>query len=1010
MMRKNAARVREVREIDGSIHMDWINETDDDADDTDDAHCRCTLDANDARDKFYLSQLAAEIMSENPEVFPPRLTGEGLERVFFARLTGGFEASSSSSADVEATDAYAWTVETYRRANDEYRRIAGKEDATSRATKEELGKCLEFCVSYGGMLLHPELAETFPQSEAAGSRGACKLLDAMRRGAGIPHGYLEKFAERFADEGLDAISEKVFDELRNATRGMSPLGEFDSHLKTMYQLVAVKAFAMELVKHKRWIPMKSHLNAINGRQFESESALGWFFRPSVLPDIWGSGEPEFINSYFSNLKTRTKRDVEASYAMLRGCTNRLTEGLYQILFVMLKHGGEVREGVLAWLEAILRVNAGRGKLQLHLQTLASHGSAHNLSAVALRLALPFIDPQTGKYDKISPAYVRSRACRLALADETRVAFTADEAAAAKLPATEDKEDWGFICECFYITGRALHLGYVKCIVELSNWARDMQDQQSNLRDFEAMRDQFAGSPEQARFERRLEQMKSDLEESQVRHVLFDCALREPRLISEALRYYRLVAVWLMRIVATNGDYEKGNGFMFSQVAADQFPESCPAAFATLPEYIVEDLVEFMLYVSRYAPDALEQEPLDEIMNFFITFMGNTSFVKNPYLRCKFVEVLRHWIPFEDGYQSQKLLSLFEVNPVSLKNLVPSLLYLYVDIEFSGGANQFYEKFNVRYQIGELCEYLWSVQAHKNAWIALAKEDPEFYTRFLNMLINDAIYLLDEAMKKLPEVRETENDMQDQAGWAARPQQERQERESAFRQTRRHLRSNLTLAMVHVRMMSYTSREIAHPFLRPEMVERVAAMLNYFLLFLAGPERRKLKIRNPEKYGWEPKELLGMITDVYVHIYTADKDKTFIASIAADGRSYRNEVMVEAASIARSLSLRSERVVATFESLAKDARDRASEDEEEEADLGDIPDEFLDPILSTLMRDPVLLPSGHSCDRSIITRHLLSDETDPFSRQPLTVDQLVANDDLRVKIEAWIAERKAQAKK
>ena len=28
------------------------------------------------------------------------------------------------------------------------------------------------------------------------------------------------------------------------------------------------------------------------------------------------------------------------------------------------------------------------------------------------------------------------------------------------------------------------------------------------------------------------------------------------------------------------------------------------------------------------------------MNFFIAFMGNTSFVKNPYLRCKFVEVLR----------------------------------------------------------------------------------------------------------------------------------------------------------------------------------------------------------------------------------------------------------------------------------------------------------------------------------------------------------------------------------
>ena len=277
-----------------------------------------------------------------------------------------------------------------------------------------------------------------------------------------------------------------------------------------------------------------------------------------------------------------------------------------------------------------------------------------------------------------------------------------------------------------------------------------------------------------------------------------------------------------------------------------------------------------------------------------------------------------------------------------------------------------------------------------------------------MLINDAIYLLDEAMKKLPEVRQAETDMQDDAAWAARPPRERQERESTFRQTRRHLRSNLTLAMVHVRMMGYTSREIAHPFLRSEMVERVAAMLNYFLLYLAGPERRQLKIKNPEKYGWDPKELLGMILDVYAQIYSADDDKVFIAAIAADGRSYRDAVMTEAANVARSLRLRSERDVAVFEALTSDVRARASEDEAEEADLGDVPDEFTDPILSTLMRDPVKLPSGHSCDRSTITRHLLSDETDPFSRQPLTVDQLVPDDALREKIHAWIAARKAEA--
>lgn len=964
---------------------------------------RCALDGAIASSKrpsrVFLDEVAEELAREGGS---GRMTGETLERVFFARLT-----RETREGDDEG-EAYAWTVETYRRAQDEYRRRSGKTDGASVAVCEELGQCMEFCASYGGLLLNPALSGTFPQSARATARGACQLLDVMRGSSGIPNGYLERLASKCEDDGLEEVAEKIFDELRVSTRGMSPLGNFDGHLKTMYQLCAVKPFAVALVRHKRWIPIKNHLSAINGRQFESECALGWFLKPSVLPDVFGCGEPDCVDAYFSNARKRLKRDVEASYAMLRGCSSRLTEGLYQILFVMLKHGGEVRQGVIAFLDAFLRVNDGRGKMRIHPQVVASHGGACNLSAVALRLALPFCDPQTGKYDKISPSYVRSRACRLSLTDETRVACTADEAVAAKLDSDQDKEDWGFVCECFYITGRALHLGYIKCIQELAGSGREIQDMQDALRDFESMRDRFMGSPEQARYERRLEEMTEEVDAAHTKNLQFDCALRDPRLISEAMQYYRLVAVWLMRIVATNGAYEKGDGFTFSQIAMDQFPETCPPAFGCLPEYVVEDLVEFILYVSRYAPEALDHEPLDEIMNFFIAFMGNTSFVKNPYLRCKFVEVLRHWIPFEDGYQSPKLATLFEVNPVSLKHLIPSLLYLYVDIEFTGGANQFYEKFNVRYQIGELCEYLWSVGAHRRAWIELARDDPEFYTRFLNMLINDAIYLLDEAMKKLPEVRQAETDMQDDAAWAARPPQERQERESTFRQTRRHLRSNLTLAMVHVRMMGYTSREIAHPFLRSEMVERVAAMLNYFLLYLAGPERRQLKIKNPEKYGWDPKELLGMILDVYVHIYSADDDKVFIAAIAADGRSYRDAVMTEAANVARSLRLRSERDVAVFEALTSDVRARASEDEAEEADLGDVPDEFTDPILSTLMRDPVKLPSGHSCDRSTITRHLLSDETDPFSRQPLTVDQLVPDDALREKIHAWIAARKAEA--
>lgn len=55
------------------------------------------------------------------------------------------------------------------------------------------------------------------------------------------------------------------------------------------------------------------------------------------------------------------------------------------------------------------------------------------------------------------------------------------------------------------------------------------------------------------------------------------------------------------------------------------------AFGCLFEYVIEDLVEFILYIFCYVFDVFDYELLDEIMNFFIIFMGNMVFVKNLYL-------------------------------------------------------------------------------------------------------------------------------------------------------------------------------------------------------------------------------------------------------------------------------------------------------------------------------------------------------------------------------------------
>jgi ubiquitin conjugation factor E4 B len=125
------------------------------------------------------------------------------------------------------------------------------------------------------------------------------------------------------------------------------------------------------------------------------------------------------------------------------------------------------------------------------------------------------------------------------------------------------------------------------------------------------------------------------------------------------------------------------------------------------------------------------------------------------------------------------------------------------------------------------------------------------------------------------------------------------------------------------------------------------MLNYFLLYLTGPERRKLKVANPEKYQFNPKELLAQIATVYVRLdrwgggrrvpreeggggqvgmktpagcvasfcptaclpaRRSDPNGALAAAIAADGRSYREEMFAEAGLVIRQFGLLPEQEV------------------------------------------------------------------------------------------------------
>lgn len=71
------------------------------------------------------------------------------------------------------------------------------------------------------------------------------------------------------------------------------------------------------------------------------------------------------------------------------------------------------------------------------------------------------------------------------------------------------------------------------------------------------------------------------------------------------------------------------------------------------------------------------------------------------------------------------------------------------------------------------------------------------------------------------------------------------------------------------------------------------MLNFNLQQLCGSKCKNLKVKNQEKYGWEPKKLLNSLTDIYLHLDCEDFAKAIandeVSSCRLYGHSERSDL-------------------------------------------------------------------------------------------------------------------------
>jgi ubiquitin conjugation factor E4 B len=283
---------------------------------------------------------------------------------------------------------------------------------------------------------------------------------------------------------------------------------------------------------------------------------------------------------------------------------------------------------------------------------------------------------------------------------------------------------------------------------------------------------------------------------------------------------------------------------------------------------------------------------------------------------------------------------------------------------------------------------------------------DFFVRFVALLLNDVTYVLDNSLTALADIHRLQNELESSSAEFFSDEQ-KADKEKALHKAEKDATSYMQLGNETVIMLNLFTSTIADAFVQPEIVSRLAGMLDYNLEALVGSKCNSLRVRNPEKYRFNPKVLLGEITGVYVNLC---KKRPFVEAIARDGRSYKPKTFELALGVLTKHHLKSNEDILALARLADMVKEIKQREDEEELELGDIPDEFTgsfscpypyptektrqlilktDPLMATLMEDPVILPTSKTrIDRQTIKAHLLSDATDPFNRSPLKIEDVV----------------------
>ncbi|KAJ6239554.1 ubiquitin conjugation factor e4 a [Anaeramoeba flamelloides] len=452
----------------------------------------------------------------------------------------------------------------------------------------------------------------------------------------------------------------------------------------------------------------------------------------------------------------------------------------------------------------------------------------------------------------------------------------------------------------------------------------------------------------------------------------------------------------------------------------------------IPEAFISNMGKYVRWFLKLSPRTLfKEERCPMIMNFLLSMSASSGIILNPFIRHGLMMSVQDLIKssgrlITDRSISQRskqiLLALEGKRGFVLKYLPWCLLNLFIDVEFTGTSSQYYDKLRLRKPLLEMLLFLLRSQQFLYSF-RIECQNYDLSLRVVGYLLTDLSTLINLASDAIGNISELSDMVNNQILAKTLPFDEKIrinriiiERTASIRLYGQNARKILDIMVLLV-----TTCQIESVFLSTDLRGLLIETFSNLLKSFGKYELREKK--GLSTFDLDPHDLLKQLCFLIIEFSHFD---IFLESWA----TRQSEQQISKKShFTRIKHIFGEVQILTWEHIInrifnennnknnnnnnnnnnninnnnnKNNNEENNEIKNDSENLYDeeFPEEFLCALLWNLMEDPVKLPSGSTVDRQNIEKHLMFDSTDPFSRQPLTLELMVPLPDLKIKIIEW----------